>query len=111
MAQEEMGKPFTMPVKGSDEEMVIPQEWISKWNEIFYDVDKHLYKAKSWCYDRPERQKTRRGMRSFLGRWIRRDAVIKPIPVSRSTVVEEKPKHDKAVTSAAIGNMRALLNR
>lgn len=61
------------------EEMEVPQDWIDEWNQLYYDIPRTLHDIRIWCLDNPEKRKTRRGFRAFLGRWIRRACTKKPV--------------------------------
>lgn len=61
-------------------EVVIPEEWIAIWNTAYYDVPRTLQDIRIWCHDNPAKRKTKRGLRAFLGRWIRKTCIKRPAP-------------------------------
>ncbi len=63
-------------------------EMVAEWQVTYpeLDVGGQLRRARQWCADNPERRKTRRGMRGFIGRWLA-NAKTAPKPVSSSTKV------------------------
>ena len=65
--------------------------WVKEWNEVYYEVDAAILKARLWCLDNPQKRKTKRGMRAFLGAWIRRDCKLRPTIRQAQIVHEEKP--------------------
>ena len=76
-----------VPTKEGDVE--IPQDWIDLWNTSYYDVPRAIHEAIIWSHDNPQRQKTKRGVRAFLGRWIRKACVRRPVPQDGGRVVQE----------------------
>lgn len=65
-----------IPTKEGDIE--IPLDWITIWNQAYYDVPRTLEDIRIWCYDNPQKRKTKRGLRAFLGRWIRKSCTRRP---------------------------------
>ena len=65
---------MTFPVKGKTKTWDLHQAKIDEWREAFSgaDVLAELRKARQWLIDIPPRQKTNRGMHSFLFRWLER---------------------------------------
>ena len=65
---------MTFPVKGKTKTWNLHQAKIDEWREAFSgaDVLAELRKARQWLIDNPKRQKTNRGMHSFLFRWLER---------------------------------------
>lgn len=53
-------------------EYPITQTKVDEWQSLFPAVDimEQLRKAKSWCIDNPTRRKTKRGILSFINRWL-----------------------------------------
>jgi hypothetical protein len=53
-------------------EYPITQTKVEEWKSLFPAVDimEQLRKAKSWCIDNPTRRKTKRGILSFINRWL-----------------------------------------
>lgn len=78
-----------------DEEATLPEfpcdkgqwtpttEMLDEWQATFPDLDVHaqLRRARQWCMDNPDRRKTQRGMRRFIGSWLA-NAKTAPKPVS-----------------------------
>lgn len=76
-----------MLIPTKDGDLEIPTDWITIWNQVYYDVPRTLEDIRIWCYDNPQKRKTKRGLRSFLGRWIRKSCIKRPmvaVEVSRS---------------------------
>lgn len=72
------------------QEIEIPQDWIDEWNKVYYDVPRTLADIRIWCLDNPSKRKTKRGLRAFVGRWIRKACVVRPLPMDiRKTGDEE----------------------
>lgn len=70
-----------MLIPTKDGDLEIPQDWISLWNEVYYDVPKTLEDIRLWCFDNAQKRKTKRGLRSFIGRWIRKSCIKRPMSV------------------------------
>lgn len=73
-------------------EQPVDPTWVKEWNDLYLNVDQEVLKAKSWASDNIDyKQKlpTRRGLRRFLGNWIRRSCPLKP--VIRSTQIVREP--------------------
>lgn len=53
---------------------------LRQWREAYprLEVDVVIAKARQWLLDNPHRQKTARGMTSFLGKWLRREDERRP---------------------------------
>lgn len=87
-----------LPLKGG-EEVEVPQDWIDEWNKVYYDVPRTLADIRMWCLDNPEKRKTKRGLRAFLGRWIRKSCVVRPLAQVevRQTRIEERPSCESVV--------------
>jgi len=91
-----------IPLKGGTEEE-IAQDWIDEWNQVYYDVPRTLADIRMWCLDNPERRKTKRGLRAFMGRWIRKSCVVRPLAQMevRQTRIEERPSGEPATSFEA----------
>lgn len=48
---------------------------VDGWAECYPAVDimQELRKMKGWCTDNPSRRKTKRGIRSFISRWLAKE--------------------------------------
>lgn len=60
--------------------------WHAQWNSLFYGANEQILKAQSWCEDHaemPKRLPTKKGLRRFLGNWIRRSCLMKPSEAMR----------------------------
>lgn len=77
-----------IPTKEGDIE--IPLDWITIWNQVYYDVPRTLEDIRIWCYDNPQKRKTKRGLRAFLGRWIRKSCTKRPAIASVSSHGESR---------------------
>lgn len=58
-------------------------EWVATYPHL--DVLDQLRRARQWCIDNPERRKTPKGMRRFLGTWL---GNAKIAPVASKTVAK-----------------------
>jgi hypothetical protein len=69
-------------------EWVPTAEMLEEWRSTFptLDIDAQLRLSRQWCLDNPERRKTPRGMRRFIGKWLA-NAQTAPKPVKPSTKV------------------------
>lgn len=100
-----------IPVKEGEAD--VDPLWIKAWCDVYWkdDVEIALHKARLWCLDNPSKRKTRRGLRAFLGNWIRRDCRLKPqmrmVSVPDEPKVEVKPE----VRYDAIRKMKEALNK
>ena len=76
-----------------DGEAEIDPLWVKEWCEVYYadDVEMAIHKARLWCLDNDGRRKTVRGLRRFLGAWIRRDCRLRP-KESKVTNIERDPQ-------------------
>ncbi len=85
--------------------------WTKEWCEVYLkdDVLAEIEKARLWTLDNPGKRKTRRGLRSFLGGWIRRSCRLKPQIRMVSQEAEDKPKVSPEVRNGAIQRMKELL--
>lgn len=79
-----------IPTKDAGEQEVDPL-WVKEWSDVYYDVPETLFKIRTWCLDNPEKRKTKRGLRRFIGKWIRRDCRIRPQIKQAQIVHEERP--------------------
>lgn len=70
---------MVFPIKGKVHDWGLTERKRLEYVETYpgLDVDGELLRARQWCRDNPVRQKTSRGMSSFLGRWMQ-GAVDKP---------------------------------
>jgi len=85
--------------------------WVKEWCDVYWkdDVLIALEKARVWCLDNPQKCKTKRGLRAFLGNWIRRDCRLKPQMRMVKQEVEEKPVVKSEIRQSAIEQMKELL--
>lgn len=93
---------MNIPTKEGDIE--IPLDWITIWNQAYYDVPRTLEDIRIWCYDNPQKRKTKRGLRSFLGRWIRKSCIRRP-------QVAGKEKNDRVLEQSIQRNSEPLAAR
>src|ERR1700754_4415273 len=85
-----------IPTKEGDLE--IPQDWVNLWNEVYYDVPKTLEDIRIWCFDNEKKRKTKRGLRAFIGRWIRKSCVKRPMQaVSRTNSLSKNGEISKVL--------------
>ena len=100
------------PIKGGESE--VSPDWIKEWIEVYWkdDVLLAIEKARLWCLDNPDRCKTQRGLRRFLGNWIRRDCRIKPQMRVRVEMDDEpKPDVKKEIRVDYLKQMKERLAR
>ncbi len=78
---------YKFPVCGQDEPWVLMAAKLAEYQETYphLDVGAELREAVQWCRDHESRQKTPRGMHSFLGGWLQRAQ-------NRGKAVWEKPR-------------------
>lgn len=91
-------------------ECEIPQDWIDEWNKVYYDVPRTLAQIRIWCLDNPSKRKTKRGIRAFLGRWIRTSCQLRPV-LSRNAVLqyEERPVETLETRRTRIAELKGAL--
>lgn len=63
-----------IPIKGALRVAFVMSDFAEEMEEIYPEVDiqRELAKARQWCVSKPDRQKTRRGVRAFLVAWMDR---------------------------------------
>jgi hypothetical protein len=66
----------------------IPNDWITTWESLHYNVKAELLLAIQWSMDHEQARKTRRGLRGFLGNWVRRKCPLKPVEKPKALVNE-----------------------
>jgi hypothetical protein len=80
---------FTFPSFPCDKGQWVPTaEMVEEWKTTYpaLDVVAQLRRARQWCIDNPERRKTPKGMRRFIGTWMG-NAQAAPKPATVSTKV------------------------
>ena len=85
--------------------------WVKEWKDLYLDVDQEILKARSWAADNPERRKTRKGLRRFLGNWIRKACKLKPVIRSVEIVREERPHEPLEARKAHLERLRGIVGR
>lgn len=100
-----------MKVPTKDGEVEIPQEWIDEWSTIYYAVQTALLDARLWCMDNEGKRKTKRGLRAFLGRWIRKSCAKRPQIAPPQLGLETRPTRVEplAVRQAHLAKLRELV--
>jgi uncharacterized protein YdaU (DUF1376 family) len=63
-----------VPVEGNNPPWPVRQSYVAAWEKTFphLDVVGELRRAVQWLLDNPERGKTAKGMRRYLGSWLQR---------------------------------------
>lgn len=95
-----------MKIPTKDGECEVDPTWINEWNDVYHNVDQEILKAKVWCLDNPQNRKTKRGLRKFLGAWIRRSCPLRENVRRVQIVQEEKPEVSKAFIGDMVSQMR-----
>lgn len=92
--------------------------WLAQWSTLFWadDVNTEVRKAAMWTHeiaesDEPGRLPTKRGLRAFLGRWIRKDCRLKP--QVRMVQQEPEPKSEvpRETVSTYLQQMKERVGR
>ena len=99
-----------IPLKDGTDGHIDPT-WVSEWCEVYWkdDVYVEIEKCRLWALDNPQKRKTKRGLRAFLGNWIRRSCRLRPkARMIRPGPVEERPKVDH---SGFVSQMKAKLRK
>jgi hypothetical protein len=78
-------------IQCQDGKREVDPTWIAEWNRLYLNVDQAILVAQGWCLDNPEKRKTKRGLRAFLGNWIRRSCPLRPIIKQAQIVHDPKP--------------------
>lgn len=94
-----------------DGEHPVDPTWIKEWNDVYHNVDQEILKARVWCLDNPQNRKTKRGLRKFLGAWIRRSCPLRENVRRVQIVQEEKPEVALQTRVSFIEQMKAAVNR
>lgn len=87
----------------------IPNEWIEAWEGLYYHVKKELLIAIQWSLDHAENRKTRRGLRGFLGNWIRRKCPMKPVERPKAIEEQRPPVQPLDVRKAHLAVLKGAL--
>jgi len=93
-------------------EITVPQDWIDEWNKVYYSVPQTLLDIRIWCLDNPTKRKTKRGLRSFLGRWIRKACTKRPLAEAMPNALQGLSPVDalpKAERLARLAELKAAI--
>jgi len=92
-------------------EAKVEDAWIHEWASLYWqdDITVAIEKARLWCLDNPQKRKTRRGLRAFLGNWIRRDCRLKPQVRMVTQQEEPRPVVPRETMLSALAAMREAL--
>ncbi len=92
-------------------EAKVEDSWVHEWASLYWmdDITVAIEKARLWCLDNPQKRKTKRGLRAFLGNWIRRDCRLKPQVRMVKQEIEPKPEHNREIVSNHLNRMKELL--
>lgn len=88
--------------------------WHAQWNSLFYGANEQILKAQSWCQDHaemPKRLPTRKGLRRFLGNWIRRTCTVKPQQVFRDVPDPLGCIEPLEIRKAHLANLKAIVQK
>lgn len=96
-----------IPLKDGEHE--IPEEWIRTWEQLHYNVSRELMLAVQWSADHAENRKTRRGLRGFLGNWIRRKCPLKPVEKPKTLEVPPRPAEPLEVRQEKLAQLKEAL--
>jgi hypothetical protein len=89
-------------------ETEIPQDWIDEWNKVYYSVPQTLLDIRIWCLDNPGKRKTKRGLRAFLGRWIRSSCTKRPIAETSFAKIQAIPPEKQLDLPARLSRLAKL---
>ena len=98
---------LTIPCK--DGEAPVDPLWIKEWKDLYLDVDQELLKARSWAADNESKRKTKKGLRRFLGNWIRRACPLKPVIRSTQILPDERPVEPLEVRREHLDRLRGMV--
>ena len=97
----------------SGEHYTVSQIDIRQWKEAYpsIDVDQQLRNMQMWCAENPRKRKTVRGIRTFIVKWLTRQAERAPKP--RTTFAQahrpfQEQRTSEADKQAAIAHMARL---
>lgn len=76
---------ITMPLNDGSE-FPVTTEMVSEWSSLYpaVDVMQELRNMRGWCLGKPERRKTKRGVKAFINTWLSKEQDRGPAKRARS---------------------------